>query len=175
MQLDVEGVLNKFGKRVIKQSRTKLTKDKINASKELWESLNYDLKVSKNSFEIGFNMAPHGVYVNDGVKGIKKDRTKRLKNNLGATSFSYKKGIENKPSYKHFDKWMVRKGIAPRNNKGQFTSRRSLAVAISYGVWYNGLKTTEFFTKPFESAFEDLPDEVIKAYALTVDKLLANT
>ena len=42
--------LNKFAKYVIKQARTNLTKGKRNASKRLYDSLDYDLNVSKNSF-----------------------------------------------------------------------------------------------------------------------------
>jgi hypothetical protein len=47
-----------------------------------------------------------------------------------------------------------------------------LTTAISHIVWHEGLKTTNFFTKPFEQAFKKLPDELIEAYALEVEDLL---
>ena len=48
----VKKALDKFGSSVIKQSRTQLTKKKKNASKGLYDSLDYNLKVSKNSFNV---------------------------------------------------------------------------------------------------------------------------
>lgn len=35
-----------------------------------------------------------------------------------------------------------------------------------------GLKTTNFFTEPFETAFKRLPDEIIEAYGLDIESLL---
>lgn len=170
----VKKALDKFGKNVIKQSRTQLSKKKKNASKTLYDSLDYDLKVSKNSFELSFEMEDYGKFINDGVVGTEKNKTKGGGLKLSNKKFKYKKGIENKPSYKHFDKWTIRRGIAPRNNKGQFTTRRGIAEAISWSVWRNGLETTEFFSRPFEDAFKKLPNELLESFGLQVDELFKN-
>ena len=167
--------LNKFAKDVIKQSRTRLTKQKINASKDLYNSLDYKLKISPNSFELSFSMEDYGKFINDGVKGAEEDRTKKPKLRLGDKKFKYKKGKENKPSHKHFDKWTIKKGIAPRSSSGQFLTRRGLTEAISYSVWRRGIKTTEFFTIPFEQQFKKLPNEIAEAYGLDLVQLLRNT
>lgn len=172
MQLEVKKALDKFGKSVVKQTRTQLTKKKKNASKALYNSIGYDLKVSKNSFEFSFEMEDYGAFINDGVKGTEENKTITGGLKLGNKKFSYKKGIKNKPSYKHFLKWSSRKGIVGRNKKGQFITKIGLASAISYGVWRGGLETTNFFTRPFEVAFKQLPDELVKAFGLEVDKLL---
>jgi len=172
MQLEVQKALDKFGKSVVKEARTQLTKKDKNASKKLYDSISYDVKVFKNSFAMSFEMEDYGQFINDGVIGTEKNKTKSGGLKLGSKKFKYKKGIENKPSYKHFDKWTVRRGIAPRNKKGQFMSRRGIAEAISWSVWRNGHKTTEFFTRPFEVAFKQLPEELTEAYGLEVDKFL---
>lgn len=164
--MSVESNLNKFGKRVVKETRTRLTKEKINASKELYNSINYDLKVSKNSFELTFNMSDYGKFIDKGVKG--KKESKKAPN----SPFKY---TNKRPPAKVFDKWSVLKGIAPRNEKGQFMSRTQQNFMIANAVFNYGIKTTNFFTKPFESAFKSLPDEIVKGYRLTIDKLLANT
>ena len=39
-------------------------------------------------------------------------------------------------------------------------------------VFQTGLETTNFFTKPFEKEFKQLPEDLVVAYGLTVDKLL---
>jgi hypothetical protein len=173
MQLDVKNALDKFGKSVVKQSRTQLAKQKKNASKTLSKSIGYDLKVSKNSFEMTFSMEKHGAYINDGVVGTEKNKTSSGGLKLGSQKFKYKKGIENKPSWKHFDKWLYSKGIAPRSKQsGKFVTRRGVAEAISYSVWRGGQKTTNFFTRPFEVAFKQLPDQLVEAYGLEVDTLI---
>jgi len=173
MQLEVKKALDIFGKSIVKQSRTQLTKQKKNASKDLYNSIDYDLKVSKNSFELSFKMEDYGQFINDGVVGTEENKTKSGGLKLGKKKFKYKKGIKNKPSWKHFDKWLFSKGISPRDkNTGRFLTRRGVAEAISWGVWTGGLKTTNFFTRPFEVAFKKLPDELLKAYGLEIDQLL---
>jgi hypothetical protein len=79
------------------------------------------------------------------------------------------------PSPKHFDKWTVRRGIAPRGKAGKFQNRSSLKFAISNSVYHTGLKTTNFFTEPFEKLFTDLPDDVVEAYGLELDKFLESS
>lgn len=164
--MSVESVLNNFGKRVVKEAKTSLTKQKINVSKELYNSINYKLKVSKNSFEFTLSMKDYGKFIDKGVQGKKSN--KKAPN----SPFKY---TNKRPPVKVFDKWSIKKGIAPRNEKGQFISRKQNNFRIANAVYNYGIKTTNFFTKPFEKAFESLPDDIIKGYALTVDKLLANT
>lgn len=166
MQLEVKKQLDKFGKRVVKESRTALTKQKINVSKELYNSISYDLKVHKNSFSLSFKMADYGKFIDKGVKG-KKSSAKAPK-----SPFKYR---DKMPPVKVFDKWSIRKGIAPRNEKGQFISRQQNNFRIARAVYNYGIKTTNFFTKPFESAFKSLPDEIVSSYGLQVEKLLAST
>ena len=73
MQLkETQKALNSFAKYVIQQSRTNLTKGKKNASKELYNSLDSDVKVSKNSFQLSFLMEEYGVFQDKGVSGKEK-------------------------------------------------------------------------------------------------------
>lgn len=164
--LDVQGVLDKFGKRVVKESKTRLTKERINVSKSLYNSIKYDLKVHKNSFELSFSMADYGKFIDKGVQG-KKSNAKAPN-----SPFKYR---DKRPPAKVFDKWIVKRGIAKRNKKGQFVSRKSQQFAIANAVYNYGIKETNFFKKPFESAYKDLPKELIKTYGLNVGKLLTNT
>ena len=55
MQLkEVEKVLHKFGKYVVKQARTNLTKNKKNVSKNLYNSLEYRVNRYKDSIDLLF-------------------------------------------------------------------------------------------------------------------------
>ena len=175
MQLDVKKALDKFGKSVVKQSRTQLTKKKKNASKKLYESIDYNLKVSKNSFELSFEMEDYGKFIDKGVHGVggtKADGSKWKKKKVVGSKFKYK---SKRPPTKAFNGWVIRKGIAPRSNTGQFTSRKGLLFAIAESVYRTGLETTNFFTRPFEVAFKQLPDDIVEAYGLEVDELLKLT
>lgn len=173
MSVEVKKAFDKFGKRVVKESRTALTKKKINASKELYNSINYTAKVSKNSIEFTLNMLDYGKFIDKGVKGAKS--SKRAPNSLFKTVNQKRYQIDSREFKTGINRWMVIKGIAPRNKKGQFTSRENINFLIRRKIYNYGIKTTNFLTKPLESAYKSLPDEVVEAYALTVDKLLANT
>ncbi len=150
---EVQKALERFRNHVISVSRRNLTRLKKNSSRKLYDSLKGNLKVSPNSFELDFSMEDYGVYQDAGVSGTKKKYN---------TPYSYKSKM---PPVKAFDKWLVRKGIAPRE-KGKFTSRKSLAFLMARSVYRNGIKPSLFFTKPFEAAYKNLPQELIEKYGL---------
>ena len=165
----VEDTLNLFGKRVIQQSRTNLTKKDKNASKSLYNSLKYDLKVSNNKYEVSFSMEDYGNFIDRGVKGVggtkadgSKWETKKVTNN----DFKYS---NKRPPAKAFDKWVVRRGLASRDKKGRFVDRNSVKFAIANSVYHTGLETTDFFTIPLEQAFNKLPDDLLKNFLDDID------
>ena len=150
--------LNKFAKYVIQQSRSNLTKGKKNASKELYNSLGYEVSESAKVTSMAFKMADYGTYQDKGVSGTEKKYN---------TPYSYTTKM---PPRKAFDKWIVRKGIAPRGKGGKFLSRQSLQYLIARAVYKKGIKPSLFFTKPFEAAFKRLPDDLVKAYSIGLEK-----
>ena len=74
------------------------------------------------------------------------------------------------PPSKAFDKWTVRKGIAPRDKEGKFLKRQSLNFLIARSIYKKGIRATLFFTKPFEKGQELFGDEF--AEAVIKDKLI---
>jgi len=158
--------LNKFGKDVKSGARRELTKQKKNASKDLWKSIDYKTKVNKNSFEFSFFMEDYGKFVDKGVKGSKSSKK--------APTSPYKY-TDKMPPAKVFDKWSIRKGVAPRSKGGQFEKRKSLNFAIAMSIYLTGLETTNFFTSPFEKEFKELPGELVEAYGLDVEDFLKFT
>ena len=165
-------VLNRFGKTVVRQAKNNLRRKKKLASKNLDKSLDYDINVSKNSFQFDLFAEDYWKFVDAGVKGVggtKADGTKWKKKRVTNSKFKYK---TKRPPIMAFNGWTIRKGIAPRSKGGQFTKRRGLLHAISTSVFHTGLETTNFLTKPFEKEFKELPDELIEAYALDVDEFI---
>ena len=176
--LDLENTrntLNIFADNVVGKSKNNLKrKDKL-ASKKLFDSIDSELKIHKNSFSLSFEMEDYGTFVDAGVKGVggtKADGTKWKLKRVTNSKFKYR---NKKPPLMAFNGWTIRKGIAPRSKGGQFTKRKGLLHAIATSVFHTGLETTKFFTEPFEKEYRDLPDELIEAYGLDLDNFLEFT
>jgi hypothetical protein len=155
---ELEKELNRFGKYVVQQSRSNLTKQKKNVNKTLYNSIGYNLKINAEGFNLSFEMEEYGEYQDKGVSGIKKKYD---------TPFRYSNKM---PPAKAFDKWGVIKGIAPRTKGGQFEKRKSLDFALARSIYYKGIRPSMFFTKPFEQAFERLPDSLFENFAIEIEK-----
>jgi hypothetical protein len=180
MRNNLNQELQKFGKFVIQQSKSNLSKKGKKASSSLYNSLDYDFNVSKNSFELSFKMEDYWEYVDRGVKGAGGNRKykdgKKLKNpeawELKKVKDSPFKYTNKMPPTKSLDSWVVKKGLAGRNKSGQFISRAYIKFAVAKSIFHTGIETTNFFTRPFELAFKKLPDDIIEAFALDVEDLL---
>ena len=116
MQLkETREALNNFGKFVVQQARTRLTKGRKNVSKKLYNSLGYKINATQDSISVIFEMEDYGKFQDQGVSGIKKKYD---------TPFSFKSKM---PPSKAFSQFVVRKNIkGSRDEKGRFVSRKSL-------------------------------------------------
>lgn len=152
--------LQKFQRYVVRESRSNLKKMKKNSSGKLYNSIKGNVKVSKNSFELDFEMLPYGQFQDKGVSGVKKKYD---------TPFTYR---DKMPPSRAFDKWMIKRGIAPRNKEGQFQTRKGLAYVIARSIYMNGIKPSLFFTKPFEKAYKKLTPELVESFGLDVESLM---
>lgn len=161
-QTELQLELNKFRDYVISQAKANLTRGGKNVSKGLYNSIKGNVKANPNSFEMDFSMEEYGFYQDKGVSGIKKKYN---------TDYKYTNKM---PPAKAFDKWVVRKGLAPRE-KGKFKNRKSLSFAIARSVYINGIKPSLFFTKPFEKAYKRLPEDLVEAFGLDAIKLFNST
>jgi hypothetical protein len=161
---NVQKELNRFAKYVVTQSRSNLTRQKKNASKQLWQSIDYDLKVSKNSFQLEFLMEDYGIFQDKGVSGTEKKYN---------TPYKYTNKM---PPPSKMDKWIVKRNLkGVRDKNGKFISRKSLQFMIARSIYKKGIKPSLFFTKPFEKAFKNINEDLIEAYKLDVQKLMETT
>ena len=167
MYANLDKALNLFSSYVVDKSKANLNRLKKNASGNLNKSIKGYYKVSKNSFQLSFEMEDYGTFQDLGVKGSKSSKK--------APNSPYKMGTGSAPKgmFKTaINAWVVRKGIAPRDAQGKFIDRKQLNYRIRKSIYETGLKTTNFFTEPFETAFKRLPDEVVEAYGLDIESLL---
>jgi len=162
MQLkETREALNRFGKFVIQQARTRLTKSKKNVSKKLYNSLDYNINASNDSISVVFEMEDYGKFQDLGVSG------KKTKYN---TPYSYKSKM---PPAKAFSQWVVRKGLdGVRDKKGRFIKRKSMQFLIARSIYEHGIKPSMFFTKPFNQAFEKLPKELQEKFGIDIENII---
>lgn len=165
--------LDLFGKRIIQQSRSNLTKSKKNVSGSLYSSLSYKLKESQsgNSFYLEFFQEDYGKFVDQGVRG-KTSSTKAPKSPFRFGSGSGKKGgLTN-----GIEAWVKARRFQFQDRKTKkFLSYKSTAFLIIRSIWNKGIAPTNFFSKPFENEFNKLPDELVNRYGLELEKFFKFT
>ena len=155
--------LNDFGKYVVQQSRSNLTKEKHNASKELYNSIGYFVDKTAQGYKLLFEMEDYGMFQDRGVKGVKsnyvvnKNSPFSYKQNSNLIGLEYHTGV--------FAKFAKRMGMQPRNKKGQFGSYKTMGFILANSIKNKGIKASMFFTKPFEQAFKRLPEELAESLA----------
>jgi hypothetical protein len=170
MQLkETQAALRAFGRYVVQQSRTNLTKGKKNVDKTLYDSLGYTMEQVSTGFRLYFEMEDYGMFQDRGVKGVKGGKS--------LSGFSYKQssnlvGMESKTGT--FGKWAATKRIQFRDKKGRFLSFKQTGFALATIVKNYGIKPSLFFTKPFEKGFKDLPTELQEQFAIDLENLITD-
>ena len=176
---EVQKQLDKFKAYVISESRKNLTRLKKNSSKKLYSSLKSHAVAMPNSFMMDFSMVDYGHYQDKGVNGVGpagKDRFGNLKTVVKNGKYNFGTGSGPAGGLRRgLDKWMVRRGIAPRNEKGKFISRQNLKFLIARSIFRHGIKPSLFFTKPFESAYKRLPSDLVDKFGLDALELFDMT
>ena len=163
MLKNLQAELNAFGKYVVQQSRSNLTKQKRNATKNLYNSIHYNLDKDKGNYDLDFIMDEYGLFVDKGVKGTKSNYIENSKSPFSYKSKGGKFGLKGMPPPSAFDKWSIKKGIAPRNKKGKFEGRKTLNFLIARSVFEKGIKASFFFTKAFDNALKRYPPLLLEA------------
>jgi len=166
--------LRKFGRRVVNESKKNLKKNKVTDS-NLAKSMKYSVKTKDDKTSLVFKMNDYWEYVDAGVRGVggtKADGTKWKTKKVTNNKFKYRNKM---PPASAFSSWVVRKGIAPRNAKGQFTTRKSMMFAIAKSVYHTGLKTTNFFTDAFYDKIDTIADELGDAMVIELEDAIVNS
>ena len=169
--MSVRNELDAFGKYVVKQSRANLTRKKKKDTGELYKSIDYDLFVSKTeaSFSLSFKMTDYGDFIDKGVKGVASSAKAPNSPYKFGTGSGKKGGLTN-----GIDNWVSRKRIQFQDRQsGKFMSYKQTAFLIRRSIWFKGIETTNFFSKPLEDAFKRLPDALVEAFGLEVDNILS--
>lgn len=155
---EIKIALNAFGKYVVQQARTNLTKGRRSFSGELYKSLDYSIDKVGEGMKIIFEMEDYGMYQDRGVRGTKGGRSLsgfKYRESSNLVGLEYHTGI--------FAKWAKYRRIQPRDKKGRFGSYKTMGFILARSIKEKGIKPSLFFTKPFEAGLKRLPPDIERA------------
>lgn len=155
---EIKTALNAFGKYVVQQARTNLTKGRRSFSGELYKSLDYSIDKVGEGMKIIFEMEDYGMYQDRGVRGTKSGRSLsgfKYRESSNLVGLEYHTGI--------FAKWAKYRRIQPRDKKGRFGSYKTMGFILARSIKEKGIKPSLFFTKPFEAGLKRLPPDIERA------------
>jgi len=166
-----KGVFDRYAKKTIKEARSNLTRKDKNVTKELYNSLGYELKFNPNSLEFRFLAEEYGAFQDQGVKGWKS--SKKAPN----SPFQFRsKMIPSQPIVQ----WVKRRRFQFQRKNGEFMSYKATGFLIARSIAAKGLKATEFLSRPanhnepiliegLSEGLENLTDNIITS-AVRVDR-----
>lgn len=157
--------LGKMGKEVRRRARISLKARGKVVTGNLYNSIKYEQSVSRNekslNLRFSFPGADYARFVDEGVRGALSSAK--------APRSPFKFGTGSGPSgglRPAIDKWVVKKGIAPRGAGGRFASRKGMVFAISRSIYQTGIKPSYFFTNAY--------DRTLKKYSPKLEKAVAD-
>jgi len=157
--------LGKMGKEVRRRARISLKARGKVVTGNLYNSIKYEQSVSRNeeslNLRFSFPGADYAGFVDEGVRGALSSAK--------APRSPFKFGTGSGPSgglRPAIDKWVVKKGMAPRGAGGRFASRKGMVFAISRSIYQTGIKPSYFFTNAY--------DRTLKKYSPKLEKAVAD-
>jgi hypothetical protein len=158
---NLQKALEDFAEKVVADAKTNLTSRNKVASGKLLNSMKVNnIKVTNKSLELNIQMMPYGAFVDKGVSGVK------VKYN---TPYSYTNKM---PPPSALDGWIVKRGIAPRNDKGHFQTRKGLQFAIARSIFNNGIKPSHFLTDAVDKNYRSLPTLIQSKFGLDIQNTI---
>jgi len=156
----LERYLNSFGKQVVNRAKGNLQKAKGGGT-NLEKSISFKIITDTDGFSVQFFMDNYGTFVDKGVSGTAVGRS--FKDYKGSTVSSPYKYTSKQPPSRVLDKWIVKKNIAPRDEKGRFMSRKSISFLIARSIKRKGIQGISFFQKPLMLGLKQFGKEMLGA------------
>ena len=164
---EIYKALDRFVKHVTSRAKANLTNGDRNVSKRLYNSIKGEVTINSERTTVKFFMEKYGDFQDQGVKG--KNSSAKAPNS--PFKFGSGRGKEGGLT-ESIQKWVEARRLQFKDRKtGKFMSYRATASLITRSIYSKGLKPTLFFTKPYQAALKNLPQELGKEYGLEVKKL----
>ena len=163
LKIEIKKVLTALGTDVVAQAKKNIKTSKISSKGPLYNGMTSKSKVNENSVSLDITLADYWEYMDYGVEGV--GGTKKTENGVKLKSpkpWSKRKVTNNKFKY--------REKMPPPSAFNRYTSERSGQFAIANSVFHRGLKTTSFFTDPFDTEVEELEEKILQATYNAIEK-----
>lgn len=180
---EINKIFNEFGKYMVSESQKNL-KSFGKGSGPLYNSLSYKVTDDPNKVTFDFFMEDYGLFQDQGVKGA---NPKKLSSNAKITgqqapNSPYKFGSGSARGkwgdfVRSVASWAQIKNIRLRQytykdgkkkSTGKFAKGNydTIGQIIASNIFNRGLKPSFFYTKPFNYAFENLPEDLFDSFAV---------
>ena len=171
MLRELSDEFRKFGSYVVQQSRSNLTKNKDNVSKQLYNSIKYELTEKDNTYSLAFIMQEYGMFLDKGVRGADPSLVKNGKQKGASSPFSYKSKM---PPMNDIRSWAKARNIRLRDKEGKYKKGNytTIGFILQKRIFAQGIKPTMFFTKPFEKAIKIYTPLLQTALGRDIDELI---
>lgn len=149
---NIKKAMEELGEETVKELIKQLIKADKKATGQLIKSIDYRLIEASNDFIVQ-------IIDNGSLKWVDVGRRKGAK----------------QPPMKALDKWVIARGIAPRDKKGRFIPRESVKFLIARSIKRNGIKPTNVIRKTIDEIYSKkmilLENALIKDIEDIIDKI----
>ena len=164
--------LGRIGKEVRRRARISLKARGKVVTGKLYNSIHYEQSVSRDekSLDLTFSFpgADYWQYVDEGVRGaLSSSKAPNSPFRFGSGS-GPRGGLRGS-----IDKWVVKKGIAPRGAGGQFAARKGMVYAISRSIYQTGIRPSYFFTNAYDRTLKKHNEKLEMAVGQDIGNAIA--
>lgn len=149
-------VLDEFGKQFIDAYRAGLDAKNANASKGLYNSLNFEVKIGKQSINLDILLNDYWKYLEYGCKGTE-------------TSYPDAYYPAHFPPTKAIEEWIKIKPVIPEQRNGKLPTQKQLAYLISRSIYQKGIEPRFIFRDAVDDVWEQLKDALNEAIEKDVE------
>ena len=163
--------LGRIGKEVRRRARISLKARGKVVTGKLYNSIRYEQFVTRNEkelrLEFSFPGEEYAPFVDEGVRGaLSSAKAPRSPFRFGSGS-GPSGGL--RPA---IDRWVVKKGIAPRGAGGQFAARKGMVYAISRSIYQTGIRPSYFFTNAYDRTLKKNDDKLAAAIGKDIGNIM---
>ncbi|MEE1239911.1 MAG: hypothetical protein UHO61_08310 [Acutalibacteraceae bacterium] len=149
-------ILDEFGKQFIDAYRAGLDKKNANASKDLYNSLNFEVKIGKQSISLDILLNDYWKYLEYGCKGTE-------------TSYPDAYYPAHFPPTKAIEEWIKIKPVTPVQKNGKLPTQKQLAFLIARSINKKGIEPRFIFRDAVDDIWEQLKDALNEAIEKDVE------
>ena len=149
-------VLDEFGKQFIDAYRSGLDAKNANASRDLYNSLNFEVKIGKQSITLDILLNDYWKYLEYGCKGTE-------------TSYPDAYYPAHFPPTKAIEEWIKIKPVIPEQRNGKLPTQKQLAFLIARSINRKGIEPRFIFRDAVDDVWEQLKDALNEAIEKDVE------